>query len=65
MIGEPRPDSFFLARFNRSYPSAQAMAGGALYETNHHHNQELMTDWTPSVAGLSGGARREKEKYGV
>ena len=36
-----------------------------MYETNQHHNQELMTDWTSSIAGLSGGSRREKEKYVV
>ena len=39
------------------------MTGGVVYETSHPlSNQELMTDWTSSTAGLSGNLRREKEK---
>jgi len=42
----------------------RAMAGGALYETSHHSpmpSQELLTDWTSSIAGTSGALRSEKD----
>lgn len=62
MIAKP-PSSHIRAYFKGLYSKNQAMAGGVIYETPQSTpTQELMTDWTSTIAGMSGPLRREKEK---